>query len=81
MVFDFEKVRGILVCPRSKCDLVVDGNALVSTSPELRLKFPIVEDIPRLLVDEAEQLTPEQWGELMLRTGRDPETGLLSARP
>lgn len=79
MAFDFEKVRSILVCPRSRCDLVQDGDALVSTSPEVRLRFPIVDDIPRLLVEEAQQLTPEAWSSIMQQAGRDPRTGLLSS--
>jgi uncharacterized protein len=78
MVFDFQKISSILVCPRSKRELVLDGTFLVSTSPETRLRFPVVEDIPRLLVDEAEQLTPEVWGDIMQKAGRDPLTGLIA---
>lgn len=75
MAFDFEKLKGILVCPRSRRELILEHDALVSTSPEARLKFPIVDGIPRLLVDEAEQLSMESWSEVMRRAGRDALTG------
>lgn len=77
MTFDYSKIKDILVCPRSKCDLVLEGDNLVSTSPEYRLQFPIVEDIPRLLAEEAKQLSAEEWAEVMRRAGRDPQTGRL----
>jgi len=77
MAFDFEKLRGILVCPRSRRELILEHDALISTSPEVRLKFPIVDGIPRLLIDEAEQLSLESWSEVMRRAGRDERTGAL----
>jgi uncharacterized protein YbaR (Trm112 family) len=75
MTFEFDRIRDILVCPRSKSELVLDGDTLVSTSPDARLQYPIVEEIPRLLVDEAQQLSVEAWGRIMQKAGRDPQTG------
>ena len=70
MAFDFEKSRSYLVCPKCHADLVLDGDSLVCTNPDVRLRYPILEDIPRLLVDEAEELSPEAWKAVMLRAGR-----------
>ena len=70
MGFDFAKSQQFLVCPRSRAPLVQDGDSLVCTNPDVRLKYPILEDIPRLLVDEAEELTPEAWQAVMQRVAR-----------
>jgi len=45
----------ILVCPRCRADLRVDDEAaeLVCTSAECALAYPVRDDIPVLLVDEA----------------------------
>ncbi|MFN9720089.1 MAG: Trm112 family protein [Planctomycetota bacterium] len=67
MAFDFEKCRHYLQCPRSRSPLVRDGEWLVCTNPDVRLRYPILEEIPRLLVDEAEELTPEAWQAVMQR--------------
>lgn len=70
MAFDFAKSQQFLVCPRSRAPLVQHGDSLVCTNPDVRLKYPILEDIPRLLVDEAEELTPEAWQAVMQRVAR-----------
>jgi uncharacterized protein len=70
MTFNFEKSRSYLVCPKCHSDLVQDGESLVCTNPEVRLKYPILDDIPRLLADEAEELTAEAWAAAMQRAGR-----------
>ena len=45
----------ILVCPKckSKVELKGDGNALRCINAECRLVYPIREDIPVMLVEEA----------------------------
>jgi len=70
MAFNFEKSRSYLVCPRCHADLVLDGSSLICTDPNVRLQYPIVEDIPRLLVEEATELTPDVWKAAMKRAGR-----------
>jgi len=70
MTFNFEKSKNYLVCPKCHSDLVPDGDSLVCTNPDVRLRYPILEDIPRLLVEEAEVLTPESWTAAMQRAGR-----------
>ena len=78
MAFEYEKLKDILVCPKSRADLVLDDSSLVSTCARVRLKYTILEGIPRLLVDEAEQLSVEAWEAVMKRHGRDLTTGLLT---
>ena len=76
MPFDFDAVKAFLRCPQSRAELVFEGDALVSTSPEARLKYPVRDGIPILLIDDAEQLPPEEWSAIMEKQGRDGATGL-----
>jgi uncharacterized protein YbaR (Trm112 family) len=46
----------ILVCPACKGDLAYDAAASTLTCPACRLRYKVVEDIPVMLVDEAEKL-------------------------
>jgi len=49
----------ILVCPRCRADLRVDDEAaeLVCTSAECALAYPVRDDIPVLLIEEARRPT------------------------
>jgi uncharacterized protein YbaR (Trm112 family) len=76
MTFQFEHSRSYLVCPKSRSELVQDAGALISTSPATRLSYPIVDDIPRLLIDEARELPLDEWQQIMERSGRSRDTGL-----
>jgi uncharacterized protein YbaR (Trm112 family) len=60
----------ILVCPETKAELVLDGNFLVSNYKNTRRRYRIEDDIPIMLVDESEQLTLEEWTEIMKRHGK-----------
>ena len=75
MAFEYEKVKDILVCPKCKGELIHDGDSLICVNAETRWSYPIVDDIPRLLVDEAKQLPLEDWREVMQRHGRDADSG------
>ncbi|MBW3543960.1 MAG: hypothetical protein KY476_27235 [Planctomycetes bacterium] len=75
MTFDFEAVKSFLRCPQSRSELVLEDDGLVSVDPECRLKYPIREGIPTLLVDDATELSREEWSAVMSRHGRDPVTG------
>ena len=65
----------ILVCPRSKQPLIyfpkgeagVDETAAMLVCPGARLKYRIEEGVPILLVDEAEELSPDQTRSLVAR--------------
>ena len=45
----------ILVCPACKQDLVYDAVAGTLTCQACRLRYKVVDDIPVLLVEEAEK--------------------------
>ena len=45
----------ILVCPACKGDLVYDAPANTLTCDRCRLRYRVVDDIPVMLVDEAEK--------------------------
>ncbi len=49
----------ILVCPQCRADLRVDDEAaeLVCTSAECALAYPVRDDIPVLLIEEARRPT------------------------
>jgi uncharacterized protein YbaR (Trm112 family) len=61
----------ILCCPETKADLVLDGNTLVSTDKDTRRRYRIEDDIPIMLIDESEQLTIEEWKEIMKKHDKD----------
>jgi uncharacterized protein len=60
----------ILVCPLSRAPLVQDGDTLVSTDPQTRRRYKIVEGIPDLLIDDSEELGDTEWKEIMARCGK-----------
>jgi uncharacterized protein YbaR (Trm112 family) len=45
----------ILACPQCKGDLNYDQEANVLICPQCRLKYAIKDDIPVMLIDEAEK--------------------------
>lgn len=59
-----QSVRG-LVCPKTRHPVVVTADRVVSTDPETRLAYPIRDDIPIMLADEAEVLSREDWQAVM----------------
>ena len=65
-----KELLDILCCPETKADLVLDGNTLVSTDKKTRRRYRIEDDIPIMLIDESEQLTPEEWKLIMVRHNR-----------
>ena len=75
MSFDAKLLENVLICPRSKGPLVQDGESLVSADPACRLRFAISEGIPNMLVEDAMELSVEEWSAIMQRDGRDGVTG------
>jgi uncharacterized protein YbaR (Trm112 family) len=65
-----EELLSIMCCPETKADLVLDGNFLVSTDKDSRRRYRIENDIPVMLIDESEVLSPEEWAEIMKRHGK-----------
>ena len=81
MEFDFDSVKDILICPQSKSPLVQDGDSLVSVDPECRLRYEIRDDIPIMLVDEARELTPDEWAAAMQRAGHHAQADDVGGSP
>jgi uncharacterized protein len=52
-----KELLDILVCPACKGDLDYDGANATLTCPACRLRYRIEDDIPIMLVEEAEKLT------------------------
>ncbi len=67
MPFNYDAVKEILRCPKSHSPLLLDGSTLVCTDAACRLKFDIRDDIPILLLDEAEELPQTDWQAVMDR--------------
>ncbi len=65
-----KELLDILCCPKTKADLVLDGNFLVSVDKETRLRYRIEDDIPIMLVEEAETLDINEWEEIMKKYGK-----------
>jgi len=55
----------ILVCPLSKAPLKEVEGFLVSTDPDTRMRYRVEGNIPIMLVGEGEQMSPDEWGEVM----------------
>ncbi len=55
----------ILVCPKSKAPLLQIGDWLYSTDAVTRLRYPIRDGIPIMLIDEAEEVCPEEFDRIM----------------
>jgi uncharacterized protein len=62
----------LLRCPVSRHELVQQGDWLVSTDSDTRLRYPIRDDIPVLLEEEAEKMSPEEW-QLAISTGKSDD--------
>jgi uncharacterized protein YbaR (Trm112 family) len=60
----------ILCCPETKAELVLEGNFLVSTDKKTRRRYRIEDDIPVMLIDESEQLSMNEWIEIMKKNGK-----------
>ncbi|MFQ5731615.1 MAG: Trm112 family protein [Planctomycetaceae bacterium] len=73
MTFDFESVRDVLCCPKSHSPLVQDGESLVCTSADCRMQYPVRDDIPILLLDEADELSETDWNDIIARAGSGGE--------
>ena len=60
-----QELLNILCCPKTKADLVLDGDFLVSVDKATRLRYRIEDDIPIMLVEESETLDVKEWEEIM----------------
>lgn len=53
------ELLSILVCPRCKGELRHEESPPALVCPACRLRYPVRDDIPILLIDEAEALGPD----------------------
>ncbi len=66
LAFDPATLVPLLQCPVSHKPLKLVGEeCFVSTDPETRLRYPIVDGIPVLLEEEATTLSKEEWQALL----------------
>ncbi|PIQ08316.1 MAG: hypothetical protein COW71_12440 [Ignavibacteriales bacterium CG18_big_fil_WC_8_21_14_2_50_31_20] len=65
-----QELLDILCCPQTKADLVLDENFLVSVDKVTRKRYRIEDDIPIMLIEEAETLSIEEWQEIMKKHGK-----------
>lgn len=65
-----KELLDILCCPETKADLVLDGDFLISVDKNTRRRYRIEDDIPIMLIDESEQLSIEEWTEIMKKHGK-----------
>jgi len=56
-----KELLDVLVCPKSKARLIQSGDWLYSTDRETRLRYPIREGIPIMLLEEAEQVEVSEF--------------------
>lgn len=45
----------ILACPKCKAEVKLEGEKIICTNPQCGLRYPIRDDIPVMLIDEAEK--------------------------
>ena len=45
----------ILACPQCKAEVKLESDKIVCTNPQCGLRYPIRDDIPVMLIDEAEK--------------------------
>ena len=57
-----QKLIEILVCPKTHSPLIQHGDELIST--EAKLAYPIRDGIPIMLIDEARELSQEEFEKL-----------------
>ena len=65
----------IMACAFCKSELRLDGNKLHCVNKECGLVFPIKDDIPIMLIDEAERACPKcaasrDWNDDVLKCGK-----------
>lgn len=60
----------ILVCPKSKAPLIQSGDWLYSTDAAERLRYPVRDGIPIMLIDEAEAVDADEFEKIVGQSAR-----------
>jgi len=50
-----------LVCPQCRIEVAHVADAYICRSADCRRSYPIVDGIPKFLIDDARILSPEEW--------------------
>ena len=61
MSFEFDAIASLVKCPGCGAALIPSETALVCANPEHRFSYPILDGIPLLLAEEAQELPVEEW--------------------
>ncbi|MCH7812392.1 MAG: Trm112 family protein [Planctomycetes bacterium] len=60
-----EELLKILACPKTRAPLIEIDGWLYSTDPETRLRYPIRDGIPIMLIEEAETVDVDEFRRLV----------------
>lgn len=53
------------VCPHCHTNVVRHSGAWICASAECRRRYPIVDEIPKFIIEDAVQLDPVEWKSLL----------------
>jgi len=59
------------MAPVSEAELIEVGDTLVSTDAATRRRYRVEEGIPRMLIEDSEQLDEGEWKKIMGEAGRE----------
>ena len=65
----------ILVCPQCRVEVAHLADAYVCRSADCRRSYPIVDGIPKFLIDDARILSPEEWRVAVPQNGDGAQHG------
>ena len=54
-----ERLLNVLVCPACKAKVALEGDRLVCQNGSCGLRYPVRDDIPIMLIEEAEKPEPK----------------------
>ena len=75
-----QELLDILACPKCKQPVAINAAGRDSPASTCRLEYPIMDDIPVMLIDEAKPTTPTPIGDARLRTPQRPPGARARAR-
>lgn len=64
-----------LVCPLCRVEVVSMHEAYVCRSADCRRSYPVVDGIPKFLIDDARILSLEEWARIVPQNGNGAASG------
>lgn len=58
-----------LVCPQCRTEVAHLADAYVCRSADCRRSYPVVDGIPKFLIDDARVLSSDEWRAVVLQNG------------